>query len=249
MEDATDEALPAGQLSDWLIGIEQALAGEADARVPCDGCTACCTSSQFVHIAADEKDTLAHVPDELLFPAPGKPGTVLLGYDDRGHCPMLVDDACTIYDHRPRTCRTYDCRVFAAAGVDVGGEKPLVAAVVRTWQFSYADEGVRAAHDEIRAAAPELGPGGAVQVAIERRHIRAGFGSSTPTAAGVLTTIELTIVGATPGAPLEGAAVYLWHCDQQGRYSLYSNGVTNENYLRGVQAAGADGTVTFTTVF
>jgi len=41
----------------------------------------------------------------------------------------------------------------------------------------------------------------------------------------------------------------VWHCDREGRYSLYSDGVTDENYLRGVQAAGDDGTLSFTTVF
>ena len=49
--------------------------------------------------------------------------------------------------------------------------------------------------------------------------------------------------------PLTGGAVYLWHCDREGRYSLYSNGVTGENYLRGVQAADADGVVTFDSIF
>ena len=50
-------------------------------------------------------------------------------------------------------------------------------------------------------------------------------------------------------APLANAAVYAWHCDRDGNYSMYSQGVTNENYLRGVQAAGADGIVTFTSIF
>ena len=49
--------------------------------------------------------------------------------------------------------------------------------------------------------------------------------------------------------PLAGAAVYAWHCDREGRYSLYSEGVTDQNWLRGVQETGADGTVTFTTIF
>ena len=49
--------------------------------------------------------------------------------------------------------------------------------------------------------------------------------------------------------PLAGAAVYLWHCDREGRYSLYSQGVEDQNYLRGVQAAGDDGIVTFTSIF
>jgi protocatechuate 3,4-dioxygenase beta subunit len=50
-------------------------------------------------------------------------------------------------------------------------------------------------------------------------------------------------------APLAGAAVYVWHCDREGRYSMYSEGVTGENYLRGVQETDADGLVTFTTIF
>src|SRR5262245_47949648 len=99
--------------------MDSALRGERSSDVPCGGCTACCSSSQFVLIEPDEAETLAHVPGPLLFPAPGRPdGHVLLGYDDRGRCPMLGDDGCTIYAHRPRACRTYDCRVLAAAGVD-----------------------------------------------------------------------------------------------------------------------------------
>ena len=42
------------------------------------------------------------------------PGYLLLGYDERGACPVLVDDHCSIYDDRPLVCRTYDCRIYAA---------------------------------------------------------------------------------------------------------------------------------------
>ena len=70
------------------------------------------------------------------------------------------------------------------------------------------------------------------------------------TAEGVPLTIRLAIQDASNGCgPMAGAAVYLWHCDREGRYSLYSNGVTDQNYLRGVQEAGADGVVTFSSVF
>ena len=63
-------------------------------------------------------------------------------------------------------------------------------------------------------------------------------------------TIRFAILDLANGcAPLAGAAVYVWHCDQDGRYSMYSQGVENENYLRGVQAAGADGIVEFQSVF
>jgi hypothetical protein len=51
------------------------------------------------------------------------------------------------------------------------------------------------------------------------------------------------------GKPLAGTAVYVWHCDREGRYSMYSDGVTNENYLRGVQAADANGALSFTSIF
>ena len=84
---------------------------------------------------------------------------------------------------------------------------------------------------------------------IVRSDIRSSFGSSTTTAAGVPSTVSLTLVDVNGGAPMPGAAVYLWHCDAEGRYSLYSQGVTNENYLRGVQEADSNGTVTFTTIF
>ncbi len=130
-----------------------ALRDEHDSDVPCNGCTACCTSSQFVHIAPDETDTLACIPAELLFPAPGRPrGHVVLGYDERGHCPMLNDDKCSIYEHRPQACRTYDCRVFPAAGLDPGPTKVDVSRRVRQWRFSYAGAGDRTEHDAVRAA-------------------------------------------------------------------------------------------------
>jgi protocatechuate 3,4-dioxygenase beta subunit len=69
-------------------------------------------------------------------------------------------------------------------------------------------------------------------------------------AAGVPTTVELTLVNVSSDcAPLAGYAIYLWHCDRDGNYSLYSNGVTDEDYLRGVQVADANGKVTFQTIF
>jgi protocatechuate 3,4-dioxygenase beta subunit len=69
-------------------------------------------------------------------------------------------------------------------------------------------------------------------------------------AGGVPLTITLTVLDTAYGsAALAGAAVYLWHCDREGRYSLYSPGATEENYLRGVQEADTAGQVTFTSVY
>jgi protocatechuate 3,4-dioxygenase beta subunit len=88
------------------------------------------------------------------------------------------------------------------------------------------------------------------QSGIVRGDITKSFGSGSAVAAGVPLTITLTVVDLSNGsAPLTGAAVYLWHCDREGRYSLYSDGVTGENYLRGVQAADAQGKVTFTSIY
>src|SRR6185295_2944489 len=85
---------------------------------------------------------------------------------------------------------------------------------------------------------------------VVRADIRSSFGSSATVASGVPLTIRLAILDLAKGcAPIDGAAVYVWHCDQQGRYSMYSQGAQSENYLRGVQAAASDGIVTFTSVF
>lgn len=63
-------------------------------------------------------------------------------------------------------------------------------------------------------------------------------------------TVTLALVDVNAGcAPLAGRAVYLWHCDINGNYSMYSQAVANENYLRGVQVTDANGQVTFTTIY
>lgn len=84
---------------------------------------------------------------------------------------------------------------------------------------------------------------------IVRSDIRSSLTTST-VAPGVPLTTTLTLVSTKNGcAPLVGYAVYLWHCDRAGLYSMYSNGITNENYLRGVQVTDANGQVTFTSIF
>jgi protocatechuate 3,4-dioxygenase beta subunit len=85
---------------------------------------------------------------------------------------------------------------------------------------------------------------------VVRKDISSSFGSSTTKAAGVPLTFTLTLLDNANGcSPLAGAAVYVWHCDQNGKYSLYDSGLKNENYLRGVQEADSNGQVTFTTIY
>jgi uncharacterized protein len=151
---------------DWLQRTRAAHQTDADIDVPCGDCVACCTSSYFIHVKPGETGTLRRVPAELLVPAPGAPkGHVVMGYDQDGRCPMLEGGRCTIYEDRPLTCRTYDCRVFAAAGIDA--DRPAITARARTWVFEYPTGEDRRAHAAVRAAArflrehPECFGGGA----------------------------------------------------------------------------------------
>ncbi len=86
------------------------------------------------------------------------------------------------------------------------------------------------------------------QTEVVRSDIRSSFGDFSGAAEGRPLTIRLAIQDASGSCgPLAGAAAYAWHCDRDGQYSLYT--VTDQNYLRGVQEADADGVVTFTSIF
>jgi len=94
------------------------------------------------------------------------------------------------------------------------------------------------------------GPNVLSESGIVRSDIRSSIGDASGTAEGVPMTLELTLKDlANGGKAFAGTAVYVWHCDRAGKYSLYSEGVTDENYLRGVQIADADGKVKFTSIF
>lgn len=85
---------------------------------------------------------------------------------------------------------------------------------------------------------------------IVRSDIRSSIVGSSTTAQGVPLTVTLKLVNAGAScAPLAGYAIYLWHCTRDGNYSMYSSGITAENYLRGVQVTDSNGEVTFTTIF
>jgi hypothetical protein len=134
-------------------------------------------------------DTLAHIPRELLFPAPGdEEDTVVLGYDENGHCPLVVNGLCSIYEHRPRTCRVYDCRVFAATGITP--DKPKIAARAGRWAFD--EPGIESA--AVRAAAAYLNdhdlpagivPCGPTQTAVAAIRIHRLFLGDEPTPSDV----------------------------------------------------------------
>ena len=139
--------LAAGEFSAWLAEVRDALRGAHDADVPCNGCTACCTSSQFIPIAPNETDTIAHIPKPLLFPAPRMPGHYVLGYDERA-----LSDArrrC-LHDLRPPAAHLPHVRLSVLAAADLtldDDAKEAIAERVARWRFSHPT-----AQDETRAA-------------------------------------------------------------------------------------------------
>jgi protocatechuate 3,4-dioxygenase beta subunit len=85
---------------------------------------------------------------------------------------------------------------------------------------------------------------------IVRSDVRTSVAPGGATAAGIPATIRLQIVNVGAScANAAGSAVYLWHCDRDGNYSMYASSLIKENYLRGVQEADSSGWVTFTTIF
>jgi len=92
------------------------------------------------------------------------------------------------------------------------------------------------------------GPDVLEQSGVVRSDIRSSFGDAAGMAQGVPMRLELTITDLAAGTPFAGAAVYVWHCTREGGYSLYSDGIEDQNFLRGVQIADATGLVAFTSI-
>ncbi len=87
-----------------------------------------------------------------------------------------------------------------------------------------------------------------VQEGILREDITPSFAGLTGSAEGVALDLTLTLVNVSGNCtPLAGHAVYLWHCDALGNYSLYS--LPEQNYLRGLGVTDTDGQVRFRTIF
>jgi protocatechuate 3,4-dioxygenase beta subunit len=106
--------------------------------------------------------------------------------------------------------------------------------------------------DETAGPYPGDGSNGAdvlEQSGIVRSDIRSSIDGGA-TAAGVPIALTLTVLDmASNNAPFKDVAVYVWHCDSAGGYSMYSSGIEKETYLRGVQVADSAGSVSFTSIF
>ncbi len=146
--------LPAGDFSRWLRAMRDSLAGGPGMDVACGDCVGCCTSSYYIKVRAHETVALSRIGASRLEPAPGGRGHMLMGYDERGHCFMFANGGCSIYQDRPETCRTYDCRVFSASGMKAGGDdKSVINERVARWRFSFPSEQDRAEQRAVNAAA------------------------------------------------------------------------------------------------
>jgi hypothetical protein len=153
----TLEALPAGNFSEWLREMRRALAGDGGMDVACGDCRGCCVSSYYVKVRAHEARAMARIGDANLEPGPPRdPGSRLLGFRADGQCRMLVAGNCSIYEDRPETCRSYDCRVYAAAGMDAGPDKPVINQRVARWRFEFPEARDRDELAAVRAAASFL---------------------------------------------------------------------------------------------
>lgn len=86
--------------------------GSPDAPVPCNGCRECCYHAGVdVHQEYERPEDLAHLD---LVERDG--GTFLRKRED-GACIHLGPHGCTVYQHRPLACRSYDCRIYALVNV------------------------------------------------------------------------------------------------------------------------------------
>jgi Fe-S-cluster containining protein len=195
--------LPAGDFSSWLRQARNALRTDGGTDVECGECVGCCTSSYFIHVRPEEGDVLSRIAKDIPVAAPGLPqGHMLLGYDQKGICPMLVEEKCSIYEHRPLTCRQYDCRVFAAAGIVAGGgDKARINERVRRWKFSYPTMSDRDEHLAVQAAARFI-----------REHAESFPSGRTPSDPSQLAVLALKAYGVflgegeAPAAPVRVAA-------------------------------------------
>ncbi|RWR26301.1 intradiol ring-cleavage dioxygenase [Sinirhodobacter populi] len=85
------------------------------------------------------------------------------------------------------------------------------------------------------------------QSGVIRSDLRPSFGGMSVVADGVRLDLELVLQSSEGCTPLVGHAIYIWHCDTTGLYSLYD--VPEANWLRGVGLSDAEGKVHFTSIF
>ncbi|MCZ0711196.1 intradiol ring-cleavage dioxygenase [Microbacterium paraoxydans] len=142
--------------------------------------------------------------------------------------------------------------VLAACAPAATGSSSTTATPTPSAGATASDSAITEIPDETAGPYPgdgSNGPDVLDEAGIIRQDIRSSIDGGA-TADGVPLSFELQILDlANGGVPFAGVAVYAWHCNAQGEYSLYSSGLEDVSYLRGVQVADEDGRVSFTSVF
>lgn len=148
-----DNTVPAGSFGQWLVQARAALRGTGGMNVPCGDCVGCCTSSYSILLRPHDA-ALDVVPVKFLSSVPGMAYPhAKMNPLQNGHCPMFQQGKCAIYAQRPQTCLDYDCRVFAAAGIQTGDNRPVINQRIRQWRFTYESEADHRTHAAVRSAA------------------------------------------------------------------------------------------------
>ncbi len=146
MSTGTKGRFEAGTFGDWLRDMRAVLRGIRDADVPCGTCVGCCVSSYPIPLRPGDELARSEVPERWLIGSTAAGENWLMGFREDGSCPFLNDCRCSIYSGRPQTCRDYDCRIYAAAGLLPDGDRPIIAERVNAWEFTFssADEQLQA---------------------------------------------------------------------------------------------------------
>lgn len=121
--------MDAGGFADWIVAMQRGMRTGEGSDVPCGGCVACCTSGQLVPVDEDDRGAM---------PAHAVVGTAegaVLARREDGTCLSLVQNRCTVYEHRPRACRIYDCRIFPATGLEPEDDKNAIRDQAKRWRF------------------------------------------------------------------------------------------------------------------
>lgn len=156
LSDNSEQSIAAGPFGQWLQQARAALQGNGGMDVPCGECVGCCTSSYSILLRPSDA-ALDVVPVKFLSSVPGHAYPhAKMNPLANGHCPMFQQGKCSIYAQRPQTCLDYDCRVFAAAGIPTGDNRPVINQRIRQWRFTYESTGDQQAHDAVQAAAAFL---------------------------------------------------------------------------------------------
>ncbi len=151
---SSESVVAAGPFSAWLRQMRGSLLSNEGMDVPCGDCVGCCVSGYSVQLRPEDHKAAARIPASFIVSAPGfAKGHLTVAPLSNGLCPMLDDGKCSIYSVRPQTCHDYDCRIFAAAGIDAGEGKTVINKRVHEWRFSYPERTDELEHAAVRAAA------------------------------------------------------------------------------------------------